>query len=147
MSTKRSTPYQAKHSVEFALEISTRSVHGDVTSVSCQFCIYRGREAKLGAKRKRTENVKSFTSPFRPELYRKHHDDQHPTAWTEYQELSPEQQVTFFNQTQRLDSTLHRYVDFSIDCLKFKVCSPIVSIIVAELLLEDERDDMSSTSY
>jgi hypothetical protein len=84
--TKRSTPFQEKHALQYGLEISTRDPETKaVTSVMCQFCRFFGREEKEGQKRKPTSVTKSFKVPFRPALYIQHLEGQHSSKWAEYQ--------------------------------------------------------------
>ena len=60
--------YNRKQEVEFVIVgIQAGTVRNEVKSVSCRFCsFYRRNEGQAG-KRKRTNNLKFFRSPFLPE--------------------------------------------------------------------------------
>jgi hypothetical protein len=78
---KRSTPFGRGHDLEYGLKVVELCPDNKmVTAVQCQFCVFIGREAceGPGVKRKRTSNTHFFHMPFRPELYRKHLELQHP---------------------------------------------------------------------
>ncbi len=82
MSSKRNTPFQEAHVVEYGLKIVDRhATKKHVAGVQCRMCIVFGKEETdmrqaAGLKRKTpvpTNNVKGWTGPpFRPELYQSH---------------------------------------------------------------------------
>jgi hypothetical protein len=78
---KRATPFQKSHASQYALETVARDLKGQVDSAQCLLCVYGGRADREGeqVKRRRTENVKIWSVPFRPENYRTHHENQHPS--------------------------------------------------------------------
>jgi hypothetical protein len=115
-SSSRSTPFQRAHEEEFALKITARDLRGGVASVQCLLCVYKGKEEKAGAKRGRTGNVKSWTPPFRKELYIQHHSAQHPVAWAEYRGLTTEERCIFLSKRQQ---KIEQFLDLSKDILKF----------------------------
>ena len=97
---RTSVRFQHKHLLDFALKVTQRDLTTAlVCSVRCQFCAYSGREQIPGQKRQRqqTMTVKHWVSPFRTELYKKHHESQHFTQWREYQVLSHDEKVVHFN--------------------------------------------------
>jgi hypothetical protein len=85
------TKFQERHVLEFGLTIQHRNVDRQVDSVRCEFCQHFGRES-----------VTFFTSPFRRGSYVLHLEGQHPAKWQEYQQLAPQQQLTFFVETAML---------------------------------------------
>jgi len=55
--------FQSSHEVTYGLKVSARDpTTSKVTSVVCRFCTMFGREENIGGKRKRTSNVKHFTT-------------------------------------------------------------------------------------
>ena len=50
-------------------------------SVDCLFCVYFGREEKVGAKRGHTIHTKYFKSPFHKYCYTQHHRKHHTERW------------------------------------------------------------------
>jgi hypothetical protein len=146
-SSGRLTPFQAKHAVLYALEVTAKDLNGDVETVQCQFCVHRGREAcdNPQSKRRRTDNVMLWSRPFRPELYRLHHENQHPLAWADYQQTTPQEKKTFFEKDKR--ESIDTYVEFKKEYLTFRIRGPIVDVLIADMFFnpeEDEEDDDSS---
>ena len=146
VSRKRDTPFQKQHEAEYALEVTVRDMKGAADSVQCLFCVYRGREARSESdtKRRRTENVMIWTRPFRPELFRQHHQGQHPIGWEDYQSLSLAEKKRFFDKDKR--GSLHAFVDRTSEHLKFKIQGPVVDVVIADMFFhpeEDEDDDDS----
>ena len=125
-SSGRSTPFQTKHALLFALEVTSKDVKGDVETVQCQFCVYRGREASdnPGAKRRRTDNIMLWSRPFRPELYRQHHQKQHPIVWAEYQSKTAQEMKSFFGKDKK--QSIDSYLDLKKDHLTFSIRGPIL---------------------
>jgi hypothetical protein len=76
-----------------------------VDSVRCEFCQQFGREAKPDAIRAARKSVTFFSSPFRRGAYIVHLEGQHPAKWQEYQQLAPQQQLTFFVETAMVNNT------------------------------------------
>ena len=97
----RATNFQERHILEFGLTIQHRNEERRVDSVRCEFCQHFGREAKPDAVRA-IKTVSFFKPPYRRESYVLHVESQHPAKWQEYQQLSPQQQLTFFGQTANL---------------------------------------------
>jgi hypothetical protein len=67
-STKRNTPFQRKHALEFGLEIVELEEKGNtlvMTVVCCLFCVDHGRDVKpMSRKRKSAYNIHIFKTPF-----------------------------------------------------------------------------------
>ena len=52
------TPFQPSHTFDFGLNIVERDPNTKkVVSCHCKFCVYYGREAKVGIKRRKTTNI------------------------------------------------------------------------------------------
>jgi hypothetical protein len=96
---KKLTPFQKSHALKFALEVVSTEGSGNVT-VRCKFCLHEGRDvvevSVAGRKRKQRWDIKYFTKPFAPFTYRSHHEGQQKSSWTEYQGLSAEQKLQYF---------------------------------------------------
>ena len=57
----RQTPYQPSHAFDFGLKVVERDPNTkEVVSCHCEFCVYYGREAKVGSKRRNTTNIQYF---------------------------------------------------------------------------------------
>jgi hypothetical protein len=98
----RATNFQERHILEFGLTIQHRNEERKVDSVRCEFCQHFGREAKPDAARAIKKSVSFFKPPYRRESYIGHLENQHPAKWQEYQQLSSQQQLTFFGPTANL---------------------------------------------
>jgi hypothetical protein len=87
MTSKKGTPFQKAHVLDFALEIVSTDAHGDIT-VQCLFYLYQGRDVVevgvAGRKRKQRSDIKYFTKPFSLFKYHSHHEGHHAASWTEY---------------------------------------------------------------
>ena len=139
--SKRSTPFQKKHQLEYALKIATRNINtADVESVECKFCLYFGRESYPddNRKRRRTEAVAQFSNPFRPELYRKHHESSHPGVWSEYKAANNDDKKSFFDGSKK--KTLHSFFESSSESLQMTISAPIVDELIGKLFYHPEDD-------
>jgi hypothetical protein len=116
--TKRSSPFQEKHAVQYGLEISTRDPETKVvTSVMCRFCRFFGREEKVGQKRKPTSDTKSFMVPFRPALYIQHLEGHHFSKWEEYEALAAAEIESIFKSVVPVVNTLRSHLlELGISC-------------------------------
>ena len=121
MSKRRNTPFKDAHTLEYGLEIASRSpTTKEVESVRCKFCIYFGRECSNGngngngndeRKRKVTGNMKYITKPFRVDNY-KSHLTTHKVKWEEYQECALEEKKKFFDTaSEKFVITLKAHFD------------------------------------
>ncbi|KAG6608894.1 uncharacterized protein IUM83_12905 [Phytophthora cinnamomi] len=101
------------------------------------------REEKVGAKRKKTTNIKYFRRPFRPEHYRKHRYNQHPNKWKQYQLLTEAECKTFFDDRSLHRSSMHLYLNENQAPLVIEVDRAIVEGIIDSFLIGDDVDDIS----
>ena len=145
---RTSVRFQHKHLLDFALKVTQRDLTTAlVCSVRCQFCAYSGREQIPGQKRQRqqTMTVKHWVSPFRTELYKKHHESQHFTQWREYQVLSHDEKVAHFTGKLQFKETLHSHFGQKNTHLLFKFDASIVEIIIGDLFFHP--DDYGGPSH
>jgi uncharacterized protein (DUF4415 family) len=99
------TKFQERHVLEFGLTVQHRDVDRQVDSVRCEFCQHFGRERKPDALKAVRKSVTFFTPPYRRGSYVLHLEGQHPAKWEEYQQLAPQQQLTFFVETAMVNNT------------------------------------------
>jgi hypothetical protein len=142
MTSKKGTPFQKAHVLDFALEIVSTDAHGDVT-VWCLFCLYQGRDVVevniARQKRKQHSDIKYFTKPFSLFKYHSHHEGQHATSWTEYQGTSVDQKKQCFNGRIKVTNTLHHHFDLDKDTYEFFICTEIVDVIIGDLFFHDDE--------
>jgi len=62
-----------------------------VIACECLFCVYFGRECKVGFKRKANSYIKNFKIPFRTDNYTQDYTLQHQEKGKQYQEASEEE--------------------------------------------------------
>src|SRR5216117_658047 len=142
--------FQEAHALEYALTITERQLDPPkaVLSVRCLFCVYIGREVKPNETRQRqqTTHEKDFKWPsFRTELYKKHHNGQHPEAWHQYQALSFRQKLSFFDAfKERFANTIPATFGPRQTPIIFDIDAPIVDTIIGDMFFHpDDRDSMS----
>jgi hypothetical protein len=91
---KKLTLFQKSHALEFVVGIVSTDACGDMT-VHWKFCLHEGCDVvEVGVasrKRKQRNNIKYFTKSFTSFKYRNHHESQHASSWSEYQDLSVKQ--------------------------------------------------------
>jgi len=145
MAPKRATPFMPRHSHEYAVRVSQRSgKNGSVVAAECLFCVYFGRESKVGSKRKNTGNIKYFSMPFRADNYRQHHVKQHPQKWEQYQEANDEEKKMFFEENRPVKETLHNHYGAKQVKQRYLINAPIVKVIIGELLWDPDDIDGST---
>jgi len=137
------TPFQCGHDVQYGLEVTERDSAGRVLAVLCRFCLKFGREAKPGAKQKRTNNVQMFKTPFCTNVYKKHHANIHPEKWQQYLACSTEERETFFDGAVDHASTLLAHFDSEGDLTLTFNCD-IVEVIIGDMLF-DLDDEMTQS--
>lgn len=142
---KRSTPFQKSHALQFGVRVvqrkstsSSGTEIGTVLSAECLFCVFFGREAKVGAKRARTKNTKYFKAPFRADIYRQHLTNQHPERWQQYQAADDAGKKAFFEELVPVKKTLHQYFGTEQIKMIFLINAPIVDVIIGDMLWDPE---------
>lgn len=128
VSRKRTTPFQEKHCIQFGLEIAGRDIKKLVICVQCRFCVHFGRDGDdVGRKRARSNAICYFSPPYRPQLYRKHLENQHSSEWAEYCRLPPDEQRVYFDKSK--NTTMSSFCHSASDVLHFTIVEPIVNLI------------------
>ena len=137
----RQTPFQTSHAVNFGLRVSLLGLDGKVDTVVCRFCSTFGRDESMeGRKRKRTDHFQSWTAPFRPECYRKHHKAQHPNEWAEYSKLSYALKVDYFEKNKG-ESVRGYFESEGGQGLVIRISAPIVEDVICSLFFRTGCDD------
>ena len=68
------TPFQHSHAMQYGLQVTKRDPRTNaVLAILCCFCLKFGSKAMPGAKQKCMNNVQMFKTPFRTDVYKKHH--------------------------------------------------------------------------
>jgi hypothetical protein len=141
-STKRTTPFQHKHALEFGLEIVEFEKKGNtsiMTSMCCLFYMYHGQDVRLAShKHKPTDNIHIFKMSFIKQHYLSHLN-QHVETWEEYNELFIDDKKVYFDDKVKCANTMHMYIDTSQDAICFTISLPIVNIIIKELFYCDDN--------
>jgi hypothetical protein len=138
------TPFQRGHDVQYGLEVTERDSSRRVLGVSCRFCVKFGREAKPGAKRKRTTNVQVFRRPFRTDMYKKHHSSAHPEMWSRFMGCSSEEKATFFDGQVNYASTLMAHFEGE-GALTLTFNRDVVDVIIGDLLFDPDDESTQAT--
>lgn len=139
------TPFQRGHDVQFGLLVTERDERTSVVrAATCRFCLKFGREAKPGAKRKRTAHVQVFTVPFRTDTYTRHHISAHPVKWAEFQQLAAAEKATFFDGAVDYANTLLAHLD-SEGPLILSFNRDIVEDLIGDLLYDVDDEDVHSS--
>lgn len=89
--SRRVTPYQDAHRLEYRLDITERNSTNSTRVSYLSFHLVVRRRSVLSERQRTTQ--KYFKNPFRPDHYRQHHEVQHPTRWSTYQELTDEKKT------------------------------------------------------
>ncbi|PTQ41741.1 hypothetical protein MARPO_0033s0135, partial [Marchantia polymorpha] len=144
------TPFNPDHQVNYGLSIASQdAATSEVVSVNCLFCIHFGREdtdtstAQEERKRRRTENIKSFTRPFRTDNYVQHFSRQHKARWDPFKILARNQKATFFqrNAPVRHRNTIPSHFVGNQTAMQLYINKAIVDIIIGDILLDQDDDD------
>ena len=144
--TKRKGLFQDSYIVDYALKITERHTHTrQVLSARCLFCIYVSRELKPGETRVRkpTINSKDFKPPFRVELFRSHHEEQHSFIWRQYQSASNQDKFTFFDKYIAYTNTLFAKFQPAQTFFTFDIDAAIVNIIISDMFFHPDDADTS----
>ncbi|GMF41309.1 unnamed protein product [Phytophthora fragariaefolia] len=87
-----------KWGVKYAVGVSERDPQTNLPSKAvCLMCQAFEREENVGAKRKRTNRIRTFTTPWRPDNMKRHMEQQHPQRWEEYQKLGDAEKRVYFS--------------------------------------------------
>ena len=96
---KSTSIFKTKWELECCVKASSRNATtGAVENVVCLFCRAFGREdpdETENRKRKRTQNIQSFSAPWRMDKLTKHNNLMHSKKWAEYKACSLSQNKTF----------------------------------------------------
>ncbi|KAG7343599.1 hypothetical protein IV203_021544 [Nitzschia inconspicua] len=144
--------------VKFGLEVSTRDVGtSKVTSVLCLFCKHCGRDDGNDGddnccqtrKRKRTTNIKYFTSPWRSDNFTSHLKNQHMKTWDIYRGLSMEEQRIFFVRVEKPEAIAMRSFVQPEASLKARIiakqkCDYLIDVEIIDKLIGDMLFDTTS---
>ena len=147
MSSKRQTPFQLSHQLEYGLKMVEKAPSSsEIVSVSCRFCISFGREEKIGSKRKATTNVMYFKKPFRSDSYRRHMETQHPERWKQYTSCNNESKAKFFENhcPVPFKETIPSHFPGRQVPIVHTVGKDIVDVIVGDMMFDPEEEDSSS---
>jgi hypothetical protein len=137
----KSPAFNPAYEEQYGLRVSARDPSTKmVVSVECRFCVAFGREHKVGAKRKVTNNIHFFTS-FRADQIKSHLKDQHPDRWGEYEQCSSEGKKSFFDGVRPFKSTLHAHFGGSQNALNYSVNKVIVDVLIGEMLFDADGDE------
>ncbi|EGZ23903.1 hypothetical protein PHYSODRAFT_479097 [Phytophthora sojae] len=138
----RKTPFQPAHALKYGVEIVLRDKTGVVCSVECLFCRYFGREEAVASKRKRTQNVRTYKPPYRPQSYIEHNQTAHPEKWSEYEGLSDADKVDFFkDRTPPKKNQLSAHFDKESACVRFSFPAEIVEVLLGNLFFNAEDEE------
>jgi hypothetical protein len=149
MAPKRVSGYVKSNDRKYGLEVVTRDPKSSaVNGIRCRFCVVFGREEKVGAKRKLTTSVESWTAPFRYDNVEAHLRNQHGDKWREYSQLNNDDaQATFFacHAEPFQNTMMAHYVPESPGerAIVFDIGAGIVDVVISGMMYseEDETDD------
>ncbi|KAG6620128.1 uncharacterized protein IUM83_05833 [Phytophthora cinnamomi] len=87
-----------KWETKYAVAVTERDALTQLpTKAVCRLCQAFEREETVGAKRKKTSRVRTFTMPWRPDNMKRHMEQQHPQRWEEYQKLGDGEKRAYFS--------------------------------------------------
>jgi hypothetical protein len=116
-----------------------------MTCVGYLFCKRFGRvnaaNDNESRKRQRTANTKLFTAPFRKEIFAQHVRSQHAAQFEEYSALTFEEKKSFFDTKERIQDSIHRYMNASRTALMILLAKDIVEVIIGEMFFKPELDE------
>ena len=141
----RKTSYNRTHDLEFGLKVAERDpVSTEVVSACCQFCVFFGREEKVGAKRKPTSYTKYFRAPFRVKHFRKHLNGQHPSRWEAYQKLDRAQKLAYFTgdaSISPINQTIRAYFGGSQAPMIEDIDGSIVDVLISDMMFDPDTEE------
>ncbi|KAE9009634.1 hypothetical protein PR002_g15564 [Phytophthora rubi] len=137
----RSTPFQPSHELQYGVRVAARNVTGAVCSVQCQFCRYFGREETPGSKRKRTQTIKLYTKPYRPEYFKDHNLSAHSQKWLEYEALNDQGKGAFFTALPTRSNQVLAYYEGESNGLCFTFPEAIVDEFIAKAFFDGDLEE------
>jgi hypothetical protein len=147
-SKKKSSPWQPAYKQKLGLWMTNCDIKTSVVIEAVySFCKYFRRQVDM-VNRKRIAHVanQTYGSDFRADVMTKHMESQHHEKWSEYQALSPSEQLKFFNGIVSHNNMLHRYIEIDDDELTFKISNVVVDTIIGKLLFRPE-DEMAALKH
>lgn len=147
MKQRRPTTFNEARKVQFGISIATRTPTGKVNSVTCRFCHAFGREksGRVSKKRRELTTIQAFKPPFRSDNMRAHLSNQHKKKWGEYQALSLEEKMTFFDREVPYINTIVSHFGIT-DQREYAVHAPIVDDVIYKFLSCAEPADANTDS-
>ena len=137
--------YNRTHDLEYGLKVAERDpVSVEVVSACCQFCVFFGREEKVGAKWKPTAYTEYFRAPFRVEHFRKHINGQNPSRWEAHQNLDRAQKLAYFMgdaSISPINQTIRAYFGGSQAPMIEDIDGSIVDVLIADMLFEPNTEE------
>jgi hypothetical protein len=91
-------------------------------------------------KRKRTENKQLFRFLFRPELFRRHLEQQHTNDWIQYQALNQAERASFISNMKDIGG-INAFLDKTKESIEFVIKAEIVEKLFGELFFHPEEDE------
>lgn len=144
-SPKGTSVFKAKWELECGVKVSSRNATtGAVENVICLFCQAFGREdpdETEDRKRKRTQNIQSFSAPWRIDKLKKHNNTMHSKKWAEYKTCSLSQKKTFFDAALEAKPALSYFKGPDVEKSEIYVDKDILETIIEDLLYFAEEDD------
>ena len=134
--TKCKGLFKDSYAFDYTLKVTERHIHtGQVLSACCLFCIYISCEHALGETRvhQATINSKDFKPPFRVELFRSHHEEQHSSIWRQYQSASNQDKFTFFDKYIAYTNTLFAKFQPAQTPFTLDIDMPIIDTIISDM--------------
>eukprot|EP00644_Phytophthora_capsici_P010686 jgi/Phyca11/542292/estExt2_Genewise1Plus.C_PHYCAscaffold_90085 len=93
--------------IKYAVAVTERDELSQVpTKAVCLMCQAFEREESVGAKRKKSSRIRSFSAPWRPDNMKRHMEQQHPTRWEEYQKLGDGEKRVYFSSVHARDDII-----------------------------------------
>lgn len=144
----KQTVFKAKWELECGVKITSRAATNNaVESVVCLFCRAFGKEEPESAdrrKRKRSQNVQTYSAPWRIDKMKNHNKSMHATKWEEYQKCSLPEKKTFFESALECNTDLSIYKVSSAERREITAEKEIVETILEDLLYlaEDDQEEI-----
>jgi len=90
--------FGAKWELKYAVAVTERDPLSQLpTKAVCRMCQAFEREETVGSKRKKSNRIRSFSAPWRPDNMKRHMEQQHPMRWEEYQKLGDAEKRSYFS--------------------------------------------------